>query len=192
MRGDPLRKNQLLPPLLVLLLLLTGCGGPSPMEEARRLQEMLAEATEIRLEADVTADYGERVYRFRLAMETLPEGWRVRILEPENLSGVSAVSREGALKLEIENLILDTGDLSPAGLCPMNALPVAADAWKSGHLAEALYSGKEQNLSLCFDVSDDTRVQTLFVSGSATPLSAEIIVDGVSVLFLAFRSAEIR
>ena len=175
-----------------MLLLLTGCGDPSPMEEARRLRRTLEEATQLDLEADVTADYGERVYSFRLVMETESDGWRVRILEPENLSGVSAVCKNGSLQLEFEDLILDVGDLSPAGLCPMNALPAVAEAWRSGHLSEALVCSQGEELELCFELDDDTQVRSTFRRADLLPVAAEISVGGVTVLFCSFRGASIR
>ena len=81
--------------LPMMLLLLTGCGGG---QEGKTGAEALA--VEIRgeymamtgysLQAQVNADYGQRVYDFTLSVTNDGEETAVVIREPEMLSGVTA------------------------------------------------------------------------------------------------------
>lgn len=80
--------------LPMMLLLLTGCGGQESKNGAEALAveirgEYMA-MTGYSLQAQVNADYGQRVYDFTLSVTNDGEETAVVIREPEMLSGVTA------------------------------------------------------------------------------------------------------
>lgn len=125
--------------LPMMLLLLTGCGGG---QEGEQGAEALAVAirgeymamTGYSLQAQVNADYGQRVYDFTLSVTSDGEETTVVVREPEMLSGVTArlTSDEGVL--EYEDLSLETGFLDADGLSPVSALPALIEAARTQYI----------------------------------------------------------
>lgn len=119
--------------LPMMLLLLTGCGG---RQEGEAGAEALAVAirgeymamTGYSLQAQVNADYGQRVYDFTLSVTSDGEETVVAIREPEMLAGVTARIHGDEGTLEYEDLSLETGFLDGDGLSPVSALPTLMEA----------------------------------------------------------------
>lgn len=123
----------------MMLLLLTGCGGG---EEGETGAEALAVAirgeylamTSYSLQAQVNADYGQRVYDFTLSVTWDGEETTVVIREPEMLAGVTARITGDEGTLEYEDLSLETGFLDEDGLSPVSALPALMEAARSQYI----------------------------------------------------------
>ena len=125
--------------LPMMLLLLTGCGGG---QEGKTGAEALA--VEIRgeymamtgysLQAQVNADYGQRVYDFTLSVTNDGEETAVVIREPEMLSGVTARIHGEEGTLEYDDLSLETGFLDGESLSPVSALPTLMEAARTQYI----------------------------------------------------------
>lgn len=124
--------------LPMMLLLLTSCGGGQEEQGADALAvairgEYLA-MTGYSLQAQVNADYGQRVYDFTLSVTWDGEETTVSIREPEMLAGVTArITGEDGI-LEYEDLSLETGFLDDDGLSPVSALPTLMEAARSQYI----------------------------------------------------------
>ncbi len=175
----------------LLLLFLCGCSSGTLTRETDRLRQRFLDAEELQLDARLTADYGDRDYSFLLRLQKTDFGWEILVLEPENLSGLTARCQDGSIELQFEDLILDTGDLNSRGLSPMNALPMIADAWKNGHLEEVIRTGDDL-FSIQYIVDDGISVLTVFDPESSLPLRAELSVDGATVIFCEFQDVILR
>lgn len=125
--------------LPMMLLLLTGCGGG---QKGKTGAEALA--VEIRgeymamtgysLQAQVNADYGQRVYDFTLSVTNDGEETAVVIREPEMLSGVTARIHGEEGTLEYDDLSLETGFLDGESLSPVSALPTLMEAARTQYI----------------------------------------------------------
>lgn len=125
--------------LPMMLLLLTGCGGG---QEGKTGAEALA--VEIRgeymamtgysLQAQVNADYGQRVYDFTLSVTNDGEETAVVIREPEMLAGVTARIHGEEGTLEYDDLSLETGFLDGESLSPVSALPMLMEAARTEYI----------------------------------------------------------
>lgn len=119
--------------LPMMLLLLTGCGGG---QEGEQGAETLAVAirgeymamTGYSLQAQVNADYGQRVYDFTLSVTSDGAETTVVVREPEMLAGITARLTADEGVLEYEDLSLETGFLDADGLSPVSALPALMEA----------------------------------------------------------------
>ena len=125
--------------LPMMLLLLTGCGGGQENENGAEAQAVAIRGeymamTSYSLQAQVNADYGQRVYDFTLSVTWDGEETTVAIREPEMLAGVTAriTGEEGTL--EYEDLSLETGFLDEDGLSPVSALPALMEAARSQYI----------------------------------------------------------
>jgi hypothetical protein len=56
----------------------------------------------------MTADYGDRAYQYRLSYEGNGKERVISVSEPEEITGLSAVYENGAVKLFCEGAVLDT------------------------------------------------------------------------------------
>lgn len=125
--------------LPMMLLLLTGCGGG---QEGETGAETLAVAirgeymamTGYSLQAQVNADYGQRVYDFTLSVTSDGEETTVVIREPEMLAGVTARMDGDEGILEYEDLSLETGFLDGESLSPVSALPTLVEAARTQYI----------------------------------------------------------
>lgn len=125
--------------LPMMLLLLTGCGGGQENENGAEAQAVAIRGeymamTSYSLQAQVNADYGQRVYDFTLSVTWDGEETTVVIREPEMLAGVTARIAGDEGTLEYEDLSLETGFLDEDGLSPVSALPALMDSARSQYI----------------------------------------------------------
>ena len=165
-------KRKMLPVLLCLCLLLTGCGGHEREKRFVSFSQALSEAAQLRFTAELKLNLGGEPLSFTLAYQRDAEGQRVEILKPERVAGVKAHVAPGSSTLEFEGLILDLGPLDPYGLSPMNALPTLVEALCAGHLDS---HWEEDGDLACRLIVDDHRAATVwFRSEEMVPLRAEL------------------
>ncbi len=159
-------------PLLLVSLLLTGCGQRGSEKRFLAFSDALAAKETLSFTADVRAEYADRTLEFTLAYEKDAEGETVTILRPERIAGIRARLKPGGSTLEYEGLILETGPLDPYGLTPMNALPKLTEALLTGHLDS---HWTDDGALVCKLILDDrVSVSVWFEPESMTPRRAEI------------------
>ena len=120
-------RRSLLICVLMMTLSLSACGGGGGGSEAEELAltirgEYLA-MTSCAAQAVVTADYGQRVYRYELSAAVNGEDALLTLTAPETVAGLTARIEEDEGWLEYDGAILETGELAPGGLTPMGAIP---------------------------------------------------------------------
>ena len=124
--------------LTIPLLLLSSCF--SGREEQKLLDLALSVQREyltmdrFSAQADLTADYGQRIYQYTLDVSGTQEETVLTVLQPDLLSGITARVKDGESFLEYEDLCLETGPLTEDGLSPMSAIPQLLEQLKRGYL----------------------------------------------------------
>lgn len=176
--------------LPMMLLLLTGCGGG---QEGKTGAEALA--VEIRgeymamtgysLQAQVNADYGQRVYDFTLSVTNDGEETAVVIREPEMLSGVTARIHGEEGTLEYDDLSLETGFLDGESLSPVSALPTLMEAARTQYIDRCTLADGVLEVH-CADPEQDSgtgqEVTLWFDAQTHALTSGEISQDGRRVI----------
>lgn len=163
---------------LVLCILLAGCSAPTADEEARDLLGRI-DLGSPSLTADVTADYGDRVYSFRLKYA---DGV-VTILSPETIAGIEAQVGEDGVTLRYDGAEVFTGTL--AGISPMSALPLFINALGESYISDARF-GPDDTLTIIFRIDDDVQLSVDFDRQSELPISAEVTENGEMKLKITF------
>lgn len=176
--------------LPMMLLLLTGCGGG---QEGETGAESLAVAirgeymamTGYSLQAQVNADYGQRVYDFTLSVTSDGEETTVVIREPEMLAGVTARMDGDEGTLEYEDLSLETGFLDGESLSPVSALPTLVEATRTQYIDRCTLADGVLEVH-CADPEEDAgtgREVTLWFDAQTHALTGgEISQDGRRVI----------
>ncbi len=123
---------------LILSLFLAACGGSlgdREREEFLEIRTALLEREEFRLRAELRADYGDRVYDYRLTYTGNGESGVLQIEEPLELKDIRVELEEGHVRLRYGDLMLDTGALAGEEN-PVQAFPLMIRTWLRGSAAE--------------------------------------------------------
>ena len=184
--------------VLMMTLLLAGCGGQSGEESPDNL------AAQIRGEylslfawtatVSVTADYGERVYDFVLDVSWEKEGETVlTVVEPELIAGITARLKEDGAYLEYDGASLSTGPLTGEGMTPLEAVPFLMEQLTSGYMARCAHETWDEQQVLRVDCRDPegeegtgSECALFFDPDTHDLLRAELSYDGAVVLTAEF------
>lgn len=120
-----------------LCLLLTACaaGAEAPEVRVRTLRRAFTGAERVSGHAVLTADYGERVYTYTVAIEGSAQSGTMTVEEPENIAGTVLQWDDGTGTLSVEDVTLETGPLSDA-LSPADGVSVLLACFERGQVLE--------------------------------------------------------
>ena len=127
--------------VLMMTALLAGCGQQGESNQAEELAlairtEYIA-MTACAADAQITADYGRRVYQYQVTAAVNGEETLLTVVQPELVAGITArIGGEKDSKLEYDGVILETGTLDDDGLTPVSALPALLESARAGFMAE--------------------------------------------------------
>ena len=180
--------------VLLILTLLSGCRRAESRERAefRRIRSELAAKETIVLRAEVTADYGERVYRYTLRYEGTAEGGMLTVEEPKDLSALTIGLSDQGVTLHCDGAVLDTGTIA-GKLSPVEVFPLQLRSWQYGSI---LGSSREKRDGIDCTVTElELRCEgeekplvcrVWFPLGGTQPLFSELSRDGSAVLFCRY------
>lgn len=184
--------------VLMMTLLLCACkagGGETPEEAALNLRDAYLAAAGWSGEADITAAVGDKVFDFTLSVQWRREGETVlTITAPELLAGITARIAKGETVLEYDGAGLSLGLLDGKGLTAVSAVPWLMEQIDKGYMAKCAWAGEgDGQLAVTFrdpeaKPGEGTEYLLAFDRESQALLSAEVSVDGTSVLTAAFRN----
>ena len=172
--------------LMIPLLLTSGCFGGGEgqrlLDQALTIRGEYLAMSNFSARAELTADYGQRIYPYTLGVTGSDEEITLTILEPELLSGITArTARDGSF-LEYEDLCLETGPLTAERLSPMSAIPAMLEQLRSGYLMAWSTEENETLRITCGDPDSTPDRGTVFDlwldSESHSLLRGEISIDG--------------
>lgn len=173
-------------------LLLTGCtgGGSSTKDKLEAAQSVYRTMSGCTAQAEITADYGQRVYGYTVDLTVKGGSGVMTVKEPENLAGTVLTWSDGETKLAFDGAELDTGALSDSGLSPADAMPTILTACQGGEIVDCCMEEQAgaQVLHGTLDLDGDQggQIQCWFQPDSYGLLRAELSQDGVTVVTMQF------
>ncbi|MBQ3404316.1 MAG: hypothetical protein IJG63_02720 [Oscillospiraceae bacterium] len=180
---------------ICLICLLSACASkPSPEEHALRLREYYARLENIDMTMKTRADYGERVYEYKLSCAGSPCAGLLQVLEPDNVAGLRARYEDGSTALVFDSAELYTGKIDESGLSPLDAVPAALKAWGEGYIREAWYERLIDTdcIVILTDINNDVQLCTWFDKLTMLPVQADIMRDGYTVVSMEFENVIIN
>ena len=147
-----MRKLMFCVPMMILLL--SACAGGGGQEEQLSLavRGSYLEMTACSAAVTLTADYGQRVYRYELELAREGENTTLTLTAPDNVAGITArLEGEGGL-LEYDGLSVETGPLDGEGLTPVSAIPALLETARSGYITACAL--EEEGALLRLDCGD--------------------------------------
>jgi hypothetical protein len=176
--------------LLLLLLPLCACGGSKSSGEALalKIRTSLLEVTALSVSADITADYGERVYDFSVKFSGNADSGVIEIMAPEAIAGLTATVNVSGTTLSYDGAVLDTGAITGDGLSPAETIPVLISQWQSGYISGCNYEklGDTDALAVTTDISETVSQRTWFDIKTQKPIRAELSDGGKMVVACRF------
>lgn len=174
------------------LLLLTGCAGTgdSPKTQMQSAQAVYRSISGCTGQAEITADYGQRVYGYTADLTVQGDSGVMTVTQPENIAGTVLTwsGEEGGL--EYDQTELDTGPLSDTGLSPADAMPAILKACQGGAITDCCMDtlAEQDVLYATLDTDGDggTQIACWFRPEDFGLLRAEVSQDGVTVITMVF------
>lgn len=186
-----MRQVKLLALMTALILTLCGCSGGQTLEEkADEIQSEYSAWESLSITADITADYGDRVYDFKVKYTGNATEGTIEVLEPELIAGLTAKVSEDGNALIYDGAELSLGDLTASGISPMESIPLMIGQWSKGYIQNVVMDtldGKD-TFAITFTISEKEYLITWFEADSNLPIKAEVYFDNSMVLCCEFEN----
>lgn len=181
---------------LAIGLLLTACGSQTPGPEAKvqEMREIYQTMEGVSATAEITADYGERIYTYSVSVEGTVSAGTMTVQSPENIANTVLQWSDGQTALSYEETTLETGSVTDSGLSPVDAMPTILASCRGGNLVECCLEGEENSLlyaELENPNDEDCTVSCWFSMEGYALLKAELAENGTRVITLDFTEFEI-
>lgn len=180
--------------VLMTTLLLAGCGrrgGNEGEELALTIRGEYLAMDGCAARAAVTADYGQRVYRYEMAVAVSGGETLLTLSAPETVAGLTARMAGEENFLEFDGLSVETGPLDGDGLTPVSAVPALLEAARSGYITACAL--EEDGTVLRVDCGDPagspgtgTETALWFDAATHALTRGEISTDGFRVILCEF------
>ena len=180
--------------VLMTTLLLAGCGkaGVSEAEElALTIRGEYLAMTDCAAQADITADYGRRVYQYGISAAVTEQETILTLTAPETVAGLSARLDGEESLLEFDGVSVETGPMDGDGLTPIAAVPALLEAARTGCITACAL--EEDGTVLRVDCGDPegtpgtgTETALWFDAATHALLKGELSVDGFRVILCEF------
>ena len=171
---------------LLLCLCLVGCGDGSAdrsMQQAVDFRTALMSAGGCVFQAEVSADFGEKLYEFTLQCDYTPDDTAtLTVTAPEMIAGIEAtVSADGA-KVTFDGTELDFGRLANGRVAPM-ALPwLLGRAWSSEYISSAGKDGETTVVTCLMGYGDEEITVDTWLDKKSVPIRCDVSCDGMRCL----------
>ena len=172
--------------LVLLCLLFTACGSQKiddRMQSAIDFRTTLMQNGGCSFMARVNADYGERVYEFTMQCQYFADREaHLTIIEPEMISGITAVVRQDGATVEFHDIELDFGTMANGRIAPMTLPWLLGKAWSSEYIQSAGKDGDGSLVTYLMGYADEELVVETWFGPEMVPLRCEISHGGVRYL----------
>lgn len=172
--------------LIVLVLLLTGCGSSNDaLDRGMALRGKLIAGNGCSFDAVITADYGDKSYSFCAQCTADHQGnLTFQVTQPELIQGVSGtISAEGG-KLTYDAMALAFGLLADDQVSPVSAPWLMVKALQGGYVRSCGKEGDEIRMSIDDSFDDDALQVDVWLGQGNLPVRADILYRDRRILSL--------
>ena len=170
--------------LCLLLMLLSGCSGPpGEMETAMELRSSLLQASQCSFDANITADYGDKVHTFSMSCLT-DSGGNVSftVTEPDTISGITGTLSDNGGEITFDDIALHFELLAEDQLSPVSAPWILMKTLRGGYLASACREDGRIRLSVDDSYEENALRLDIWLNPENRPEHADILYAGRRIL----------
>ena len=171
--------------IFLTVFLLAGCSRNGSIDGALVLREQLLKCNSCSFDAQITADYGEKIYSFTLHCQTDKNGdLTFTVTEPKTIQGITGKISNDSGSLTFDDQILAFEMIADGQITPVSAPWLMVRTLRSGYIA---YSGEDgSNTRVRFDDSyrEDAIQLDIWLNENNQPLRCEILWQGRRVVSL--------
>ncbi len=179
--------------LLLLAILLTGCGGANAeLDRAMTFRAKLLSSQGCRFDTVITADYGDKTYTFSTECSSDQNGAvTFTVTEPESIAGITGtLSGEGG-KLTFDETALAFELLADGQVTPVSAPWLLVKTLRGGYVTACGMDGDKILLSVDDSYEEDALHLQIWLGEGDVPVNAEIVWDDRRILSLEVKNFEI-
>lgn len=170
---------------VMICTVLSACAAKSaPTQSGLDLRTSLLEAGGCSFQAVIGADLGDRVYRFTVNCRYTAGGQtELTVLQPEELSGISATVAQDGVSVTFDSAELDFGPMANELVSPITACQVLGRCWTGGYLESGGTDGALERIT-CLDGYEEQELKVDTWLENGLPVYAEITFDNTRCLTL--------
>lgn len=170
--------------VLLMIPFLTGCKS-SELDKAMELRAQLLKAESCAFDAQVTADYGDRLYSFSMDCQGDSQGdLCFTVTQPESIAGISGSIRNARGVLTFDDTTLEFPLLADDSLTPVSAPWILLKTLRSGYITSVGTEGGRIRLSIDDSFDDDALRLDIWLEEETRPVQADILYRGQKILSL--------
>ena len=179
--------------LVLILCLLTGCGGKNTeMERGLALRTKILQAQSCSFDADIVADYGDKLHSFSVSCEADHQGnLSFTVVKPDTISGITGTVTDSGGKLTFDNVALQFDTMADDQLSPVSAPWILLKTLRSGCMTSAGMEDGALRLSIDDRYEEDALRLDIWLDEKDLPKRAEILYDGKRILSLDVKNFQI-
>lgn len=178
--------------ILLLGIVLCGCSGEDLLERALEFRSRMLAASGCSFCAEVTADYGDKLYTFGMDCSADADGkLSFRVSEPETIRGISGSVEDGGGKLTFDDTVLQFNLLADRQLSPVSAPWVLVKSLRSGYIASAGEEDGLLRLTLHDSYEDGALQVDVWMNETDRPVRCEILYKGKRILTVLVKDFEL-
>lgn len=172
--------KRILSALILVLLLLCGCSDSDKlMDRALLLRESVLSAKACTFTADISVDYQDAYYTFKLHCKADADGNLIfEVVEPETIYGITGIiSYEGG-RLTFDDQVLAFPTLAEGQITPVCAPWILLKTLRSGYISACSDLENGMLIKMHDSYADDALQLDIRTDGNDIPVSAEIFWKG--------------
>lgn len=171
---------------LLAIVVLTGCSGKNEeLEQGLKLRTRLLTGNGCQFDAEITADYGDKLHVFALQCQADKEGAvQFRVTKPESIAGIEGTLDAGDGALTFDGTALHFPLLADNQVTPVSAPWLLMKALRAGYLRSAGSAGALTQLSLDDSYDEDALHLDIWLNEEKLPVKAEILFRERKILSL--------
>ena len=171
--------------ILAAVLILFGCSGESSeLNRGMALREKLLNCESCSFTAEVTADFGDKIYVFILSCQGNKDGsLSFSVVKPESISGISGTLSAGGGKITFdEDRAVAFPMLAEGEVTPVSGPWILYNTLRSGYISACGMEGERLRLTLNDSYEEEALQVDVWLDAGDRPETAEILWRGRRVL----------
>lgn len=171
-------------------ILLPGCaGGNEPLEPALELRSRLLSSDGYAFDAQITADYGDKLYTFDMSCQVDQSGTvTFTVTAPETIAGITGTIGQQGGKLTFDDTALAFELLADGRYSPVSAPWILVHTLHSGYIASCAELENGVMVSFNDSYEEDALNLSVWLGQDNLPTGAEIFCQGRRVLSLTVKN----